>query len=168
MTETVPWLATYTRVPVAFTATPVGFVPTGTVATTVLDAVSITETVPSQELATYTRVLLGFSATPNGSWPTVTVAIGRAAVGSTTDSVFDMKFDTYANGAAPATDAVLRTSVNRAMRIPETPLVPENRLGSGHLVFMPSRWCSGDARRESRICFGAYTRTWPRAWVRSA
>ena len=133
------WLMTYTRVPAAFTATPVGFAPTGTVAT-VLVAVSITETVLLKKLATYTRVPLGFTATPKGRSPTVTfMTRGRVAVGSTTDTLLDMKFEMYANGAAAAADATASDSASKATRIPETRLVPENPLGSGHLVFMPPR-----------------------------
>src|SRR5438094_9641248 len=156
MTETdlSPWLMTYTRVPAAFTATPVGVGPTGTVATATTGVVagSITETVLPKKLATYTRVPLEFTATPQGRSPTVTVATrGRVAVGSTTDTVFDMKFEMYANGAAAAADATASDSASKATRIPETRLVPENPLGSGHLVFMPPRECSGDARRENGI-----------------
>ena len=47
-----PELATHTRVPSALTVMPVGFRPTLTVATTVLVAVSMTETVPAPLLVT--------------------------------------------------------------------------------------------------------------------
>ena len=42
-----------------------------------------------------------------------------------------------ANGAAPAPEAVVKARIRRATSIPESRLVPENPLGSGHLVFMP-------------------------------
>src|SRR6266566_1000558 len=120
----------------------------------------MTDTDLSNWLMTYTRVPAGFTATPKGRSPTVTfVTRGRVAVGSTTDTLLDMKFEMYANGAAAAADATASDSASTATRIPETRLVPENPLGSGHLVFMPPRECSDDARRESRIRFGAYTRT---------
>ena len=48
------------------TATPVGFAPTGTVATTVFDDASITDTVWTPKFATYTRDPSGVTATPRG------------------------------------------------------------------------------------------------------
>jgi hypothetical protein len=60
---------------VGLIATPIGTSPTGIVATTVLVAGFITETVPESELATYTKPLVGLIATPTGLLPTGIVAI---------------------------------------------------------------------------------------------
>src|SRR5258705_13325467 len=70
-----------------------------------------------------------------------------------------LELDMYASGAAPATEAMLSSNASRPSNIPETRLVPENLLGSGQLVFMPLSQCSDDARRKTRVRFGAYTRT---------
>src|SRR5580704_15811831 len=55
------------------TATPSGATPTGTVATTVLVAVSITRTLSSLLSATYASVPSGVTATPSGPLPVATV-----------------------------------------------------------------------------------------------
>jgi hypothetical protein len=60
---------------VGLIATPTGVSPTGIVATTVLVAGFITETVPESELATYTKPLVGLIATPIGLTSTGIVAI---------------------------------------------------------------------------------------------
>src|SRR2546427_133447 len=70
-------------------------------------------------------------------------------VPSTTVTRSWLKLDTYANGAAIATDAALRRTAITPTRIPETRIVPENRLGSGRLVFMHHEQCRGNAKRES-------------------
>jgi hypothetical protein len=54
-----------------------------------------------------------------------------------TDTVPELKFETYANGAATAVDAAMSVSARTLNSIPETRLVPENLFGSGQLVFMP-------------------------------
>jgi hypothetical protein len=58
-----------TKLPIA-----IGPLPTGTVATTVLVEVSITETLLLSKFATYTRVPSGFTVMPSGSLPTVIVS----------------------------------------------------------------------------------------------
>lgn len=77
ITVTVPGLptllATYAMVPAGFTDTPRGTsLPSGTVATTVLFEVSMTDRKPFSSV-TYAIVPAGFTATPNGSSPTITV-----------------------------------------------------------------------------------------------
>jgi hypothetical protein len=63
-------LVTYAKPLVGLTAIGRGNWPTGIVATTVLVAGSITETVPESGLVTYTKPLVGLIATPNGPLPT--------------------------------------------------------------------------------------------------
>ncbi len=53
-----------------------------------------------------------------------------------TDTVPEPKFEMYANGAATAAVAAMSISARTLNSIPETRFVPENPLGSGHLVFM--------------------------------
>jgi hypothetical protein len=60
---------------VRLTPTPNGRTPTGIVATTLLVAGSITETVFKKALAKYTKPLVGLIATPDGPSPTGIVAI---------------------------------------------------------------------------------------------
>jgi hypothetical protein len=70
-----PALVTYTKPLVGLTPTPNGPTPTGIVATTLLVAGSITETIFERTFATYTKPLDGLIATPDGRSPTGIVAI---------------------------------------------------------------------------------------------
>jgi hypothetical protein len=87
---------------------------------------------------------------PPGNAPTGTVATTQGGGGtcpvpahdaadpaSMTDTVPEPKFEMYANGAATAAVAAISISARTLNSIPETRRVPENPLGSGHLVFMP-------------------------------
>jgi hypothetical protein len=68
-------LVTYTKPLVGLVATPYGPPPTGIVATTVLVAEFITETMFEPKLVTYTKPLVGLIATPIGLTSTGIVAI---------------------------------------------------------------------------------------------
>src|SRR5262245_37444520 len=132
--------------------------PTVIVATTERLAVSMTDTDGAPvsnmlEFATYARVPSGFTATPKGCAPTPIGIVGGVStvVPSMTVTLLAFRFEMYANGSAPAPEAVSsRASATSAASIPETPFVPENPLGSGHLVFMTSDECSDDATDEKR------------------
>src|SRR6266850_2660299 len=93
----------------------------------------------------------GLTATPYGIAPpgSVIVATTLPFAPSTTVTRSWLKLDTYANGAAIAIDAALSRTAIKPTRIPETRIVPENRLGSGRLVFMRHEQCRGNAKRES-------------------
>src|SRR5262245_21527645 len=137
------------------------------VATTERLAVSMTDTDGAPvsnmlEFATYARVPVGFTATPNGCTPTPMCAGGvvSTVVPSMTVTLLPFRFEMYANGSAPAPEAVSsRASATSAVSIPETPFVPENPLGSGHVVFMTSDECSGDATDEKRDGSSGYARS---------
>jgi hypothetical protein len=68
---------------------------------------------------------------------------------SMTETLFDPLFEMYAKGALIAAGAAVIDSARRPTRIPKTPRVPENRLGSGHLVFMRLEDCRGSANGET-------------------
>ena len=70
-------------------ATPNGLTPTGIVATTVLVAGPITETVFESTLVTYTKPYNGLIATPNGPLPTGIVATTVLVTGFITETVFE-------------------------------------------------------------------------------
>src|SRR5262249_25544097 len=100
ITDTVPkrqqrvLFITYAWVPSGVMATPTGLIPTGTVATTVLVAVSITDTVKENSFATYAWVPSGVMATPRGNLPTGTVATTVLVAVSITNTVLEPKFVT--------------------------------------------------------------------------
>jgi len=76
------------------TATPKGCVPTGTVAMTVLVAVSITDTVPAPKSVTYARVPPGLTATREGWLSTGMVAMTVLVAVSITETVAEPRFAT--------------------------------------------------------------------------
>ncbi len=69
------------------TATPAGYLPTGTVAVTLLVAVSITETLLLSQLVTYTFVPSGLTAIPEELSPTFNVAVTLFVAMSITETV---------------------------------------------------------------------------------
>ena len=74
--------------------------PTGTVATTVRVAASITDTLLSSAFSTYTLVPTGFVATPDGARPTATVPTTALVARSITVTTLALELGMYANGAA--------------------------------------------------------------------
>jgi len=75
-------------------ATAKGLAPTEMVATSVLIAVSMTETVLSKEFVTYARVPSGVMATPTGNSPTGMVATAVLVAVLMTETVLSDKFVT--------------------------------------------------------------------------
>ena len=69
-----PALVTYTFWPSGLTDTPLGLVPTVTVATTEFISVLITDTFPERLFATYTLLPSGLTDKSNGANPTGMVA----------------------------------------------------------------------------------------------
>src|SRR5215475_3183479 len=70
------------------TTMPVGAEPTGIIATTKLEAVSITDTVPSNSLVTYARVPAELMAMLFGTLPTdIALGLTRLATRSITETV---------------------------------------------------------------------------------
>jgi hypothetical protein len=68
---------------------------------------------------------------------------------STTETLFEPLFAMYAKGAPIAAGAAVIDSARRPTRVPKTLRVPENPLGSGHLVFMRLEECRGGANGET-------------------
>jgi len=85
--------ATYILLPSGLTETPMGFSPTGIVATTVFE-VLITDTFPEFVLVTYTRLPSGLTDTPCGVIPTLIVTTEFVAV-FITDTVLEPALQTY-------------------------------------------------------------------------
>ena len=86
-----------------------------------------------------------FTATPAGKRPTFSVWTTQGggpdrqaapAPASIIETVPELRLETNANGAATAADAAVSESTSRLSRIPVNACIPENPLGSGHLVFM--------------------------------
>src|SRR2546430_17031273 len=70
--------------------------PTGTVATTVRVAASITDTLLSSAFSTYTLVPTGFVATPDGARPTATVPTTALVARSITVTTLALELGMYA------------------------------------------------------------------------
>src|SRR5439155_25991266 len=113
------------------------------------------------ELAHYARVPVAFTPTAparlKGRLGSAVTLWTAPAPGiptfppSITETLFEPLFAMYAKGAPIAAGAPISESTSKLRRIPEVRLVPENPLGSGHLVFIASCQCSGSAIRESRM-----------------
>ncbi len=80
--------------PAGCTETARGPASTGTVATTMLVAVSITETVSEEAFVTYARVPAGCTETPWGLLPTGTVATTMLVAVSITETLSEELFTT--------------------------------------------------------------------------